>query len=116
MKRSPVPIASAAELGIWWAEVLSEPNSPEQALSLLWFDSAGHRLGRVLSISGVAPRPDRKVTGFVRQLHDTLVGDSGDPAHLALALSRRGRPSVTTADREWVSTLQASLDSDDGST
>ena len=107
--RSPVPITSAAELGIWWAEVLSEPDTPGRALSLLWLDSAGHRLGRVLTISGIAPRPDRRVIGFVRQLRDTMVEESGDPAHLALALSRSGRSPLTTTDHEWAAVLEAAL-------
>ncbi|TFV57000.1 hypothetical protein E4P41_14960 [Geodermatophilus sp. DF01-2] len=50
------------------------------------------------------------MTGFVRQLRDTVVGDSGDPAHLALALSRPGPSSVTRTDHQWAAALEAALD------
>jgi hypothetical protein len=105
-----LPITSAAELSIWWAEVLSDPGVPDRALSLLWLDSSGHRFGRGLSMTGVPPRPDSTVIGIVLQLRDTVVEDSDDPAHLALALSRPGRSSITTTDQEWAAALEAALD------
>ncbi len=52
LRRSPVPIASAAELSLWWAEVLSERDAAERTLSFLWPDSSGHRLERVLTLAG----------------------------------------------------------------
>ena len=74
---------------------------PGRALSLLWLDSSGHRMGRVLSVTGVPPRPDRSVVGIIRQLRDTIAEDSGDAAHLAIALSRPGggRLRLTTASQ-----------------
>ncbi|MGY1745921.1 hypothetical protein [Blastococcus sp. SYSU D00695] len=84
--RSPVPITSAAELMFWWAEVLSEPDAADQALSLLWLDAAGHRLGRVLSISGAAAHPGRRVIGTAA--HHT---GHGQHRHVQPA---RGDPSV----------------------
>ena len=111
--RSPVPISSAAELSVWWAEVLSEPDAPGRALSLQWLDPAGCRIGRVLSISGIAAQPDPKVIGFVRQLRDMMVSESDTPAHVALALSRSGRSSATRADREWATVLKTAFDADD---
>ncbi|MGY1747844.1 hypothetical protein [Modestobacter sp. SYSU DS0511] len=105
-------ITSAAELSLWWAEVLSEPDAPDHALSLLWLDSTGHRLGRVLSVPGVTVQPDRRVIGFVRHLRDVMVEDSGDPVHLALALalSRSGRSVLAGTDREWAAAPRAGLD------
>jgi hypothetical protein len=99
--RPPAPITSAAELSVWWGEVLSEEDMPGRALSLLWLDSSGHRMGRVLSVTGVPPRPDRSVVGIIRQLRDTIAEDSGDAAHLAIALSRPGggRLRLTTASQ-----------------
>jgi hypothetical protein len=97
---------------MWWAEVLSDPGSPGRAMSLLWLDSSGHRFGRALSVTGVSPRPDSTVIGIIRQLRDTMIEDSGDPAHLALALSRPGRSPITTTDQEWAAALEAALDTD----
>jgi hypothetical protein len=113
VRRSSLPLTSAAELSFWWAEVLCEPDAADRALSLLWLHSAGHRLGRVLSISGVAAQPDRRVIGFVRQLRDVMLENSGEAAHLAIALTRSGRSSVTKTDHEWAALLRSTLDPDD---
>ena len=62
LRRSPVPIVSAAELSLWWAEVLSEPVVDGRTLSLFWLDSSGHRLGQVLTLTGAPQRPGRAVS------------------------------------------------------
>ena len=73
LRRSLVPIASAAELSLWWAEALSEHTTSGRTLSLLWLDSSGHRLGRVLSLTDAPPQPVPAVLGLIRQLRHTIV-------------------------------------------
>ena len=99
LRRSPVPIASAAEPSLWWAEVLSEPVVDGRTLSLFWLDS-GHRLGRVLTSTGVPPRPEPPVVDVVRQLRGTLVAEGPlyTRAHTALALSRPDASSIDDDD------------------
>ena len=96
LRRSLVPIASAAELSLWWAEALSEHTTSGQALSLLWLDSCGHRLGRVLSLTDAPPQPTPAVLGLIRQLRRTMVteGPLHLQAHTAIALSRPGTASI----------------------
>jgi hypothetical protein len=113
LRRPPVPIASAAEPSLWWAEVLSEPVVVGRTLSLVWLDSSGHRLGRVLTSTGVPPRPEPPVVGVVRQLRGTLVAEgSCTPERTAIALSRPGASSIDDDDEAWARALQAALGED----
>lgn len=114
LRRSPVPIASAAELSLWWAEALSEHTSSGRTLSLLWLDSSGHRLGRVLTLTGVPPQPERVVVGLVVQLRQTIVteGPLYAQAHTAIALSRPGLSAVGPDDAAWAGALQAAVGDD----
>jgi hypothetical protein len=114
LRRSLVPIASAAELSLWWAEALSEHTTSGQALSLLWLDSCGHRLGRVLSLTDAPPQPTPAVLGLIRQLRRTMVTE--DPLHLqahtAIALSRPGTASIGPDDAAWAGALQTAVGED----
>jgi hypothetical protein len=115
LRRSHVPIASAAELSLWWAEALSEHTASGRTLSLLWLDFSGHRLGRVLSLTDAPPQPERAVVGLVRQLRRTIVAEG--PlylhAHTAIALSRPGTSSIGPDDAAWAGALQTAV-GDDG--
>lgn len=112
--RSPVAIASAAELSLWWAEALSEHTASGRTLSLFWLDSSGHRLGRVLTLTGAPPRPERAVVGLVVQLRQTIVteGPLYAQAHTAIALSRPGPSSVGPDDDAWAAALQRAVGED----
>ena len=114
LRRSPVPIASAAELSLWWAEALSEHTASERTLSLFWLDLSGHRLGRALSLTGAPPRPERAVVGLVRQLRHTIVaeGPLHVQAHTAIALSRPGTSSIGPDDSAWAEALQTAVGED----
>ncbi|CCH87960.1 protein of unknown function [Modestobacter italicus] len=112
--RSTVPIASAAELSLWWAEVLSGDHHPGATLAMLWLDSLGHRIGRCLRITGVAD-PDLRAAQAVLQVHRAVTADGVDDGHVAFALSRPGGADVTAADEEWADVLDALLvDRDEG--
>lgn len=114
LRRSPVPIASAAELSLWWAEALSEHTASGRTLSLLWLDSSGHRLGRVLTLTDVPPQPERAVLGLVGQLRQTIVTEGllYVQAHTAIALSRPGRSSVGPDDDAWAAALRTAVGED----
>jgi len=115
LRRSHVPIASSAELSLWWAEALSEHTTSGRTLSLLWLDSSGHRLGRVLSLTDTPPRPAPGVLGLIRQLRHTIVteGPLYVQAHTAIALSRPGACSIGPDDAAWAEALQTAV-GDDG--
>src|SRR6476469_4892602 len=106
-RRSPVPIASSAELSLWWAEALSDHTASGRTLSLFWLDSSGHRLGRVLTLTGTPLQPERAVVGLIRQLRQTIVteGPLYVQAHTAMALSRPGPSSVGPEDAAWAAAL-----------
>jgi hypothetical protein len=114
LRRSPVPITSAAELSLWWAEALSERTADVRSLSLFWLDSSGHRLGRVLTLSGAPLQPERAVMGLVRQLRQTIVNEGPlyVQAHTAIALSRPGPSSVGPDDAAWAEALQCAVGED----
>lgn len=114
LRRSPVPIASAAELSLWWAEALSERTADGRTLSLFWLDCSGHRLGRVLTLSGAPEQPGRAVIGLVHQLRQTIVGEGPlyAQAHTAIALSRPGPSSVGPDDAAWAEALQGAVGED----
>lgn len=114
LRRSPVPIASAAELSLWWAEALSEHPASGRTLSLFWLDSSGHRLGRVLTLTNAPPQPERAVVALVRQLRQTIVteGPLYVRAHTAIALSRPGPSSVGPDDDAWAEALQKAVGED----
>jgi hypothetical protein len=114
--RSTVPIASAAELSLWWAEVLSAENPPGPTLAVLWLDPSGHRLGRCLRITGVT-EPDLRAARAVLRVHDAVTADGvDDEGHLAFAITRPGGADVTEADEEWGDVLDALLVDRDGGT
>jgi hypothetical protein len=114
LRRSLVPIASAAELSLWWAEALSEHTTSGPTLSLLWLDSSGHRLGRVLSLTDAPPRPAPAVLGLIRQLRHTIVSEGPlyVRAHTAIALSRPGTSSIGPDDAAWAGALQTAVGED----
>jgi hypothetical protein len=108
--RSDVPIGTATELSVWWAEVLSEDISLGPRLSILWLDPSGHRLGRTLSVTGVPPRPNRSVIRAVLNLHDAVTeGSANADGHVAVALSRPGEALITGDDDEWAEALRTAL-------
>ncbi|MCZ2839093.1 hypothetical protein [Modestobacter sp. VKM Ac-2985] len=113
--RSTVPTASAAELSLWWAEVMSEERLPDLTLAMLWLDSSGHRLGRCLRLTGVR-KPDVQAAEAVLRVHRAVTADGvADEGHLAFALCRPGGADVTAADEEWADVLDALFaDRDEG--
>jgi hypothetical protein len=98
--RSSTPITSAAELSVWWAEVLSESDFDAPRLSMMWLDDRGRMLARVLSIDGVPPLPHRTVVQAVLQIHGAFAErpEAAD-CHLAYAFSRPGDATVVDEER-----------------
>src|SRR4051794_31028916 len=88
---SSTPITSAAELSVWWAEVLSESDVDGRRLSMMWLDSQGRMLARVLSVDGVPPLPHPTVVQAALQIHGVFAErpEAAD-CHLAFALSPPG--------------------------
>jgi hypothetical protein len=108
--RSDVPIGTATELSVWWAEVLSEDNNLGRTLSILWLDPSGHRLGRTLCLTGIPPRPDQSAIRALLNVHDAVTeGAANAEGHVAVALSRPGEASITADDDEWAEALQTAL-------
>jgi hypothetical protein len=108
--RSSTPITSAAELGVWWAEVLSESDVEARRLSMMWLDDQGRMLARVLSLDGVPPLPHPTVVQAVLQIHGVFA-ERPDAAgcHLAFALSRPGDAAIVHEDRAWAGALGTAM-------
>src|SRR5687767_4299310 len=95
--RSSTPIMSAAELSVWWAEVLSESEVDTRQLSMMWLDGQGRMLARVLSLDGVPPLPHPTVVQAVLQIHGVFAErPEAAGCHLAFALSRLEMPRSFT--------------------
>jgi hypothetical protein len=101
---------SAAELSVWWAEVLSESDVDARRLSTMWLDVQGRMLARVLSLDGVPPLPHPTVIQAVLQIHGVFAErpEAAD-CHLAFALSRPGEATIIDDDRAWAGALEAAL-------
>jgi hypothetical protein len=108
--RSPTPITSAAELSVWWAEVLSESDVDARRLSMMWLDDQGRMLARVLSLDGVPPLPHPTVVQAVLQIHGAFAErlEAAD-CHLAFALSRPGEATIVDEDRAWAGAPETAM-------
>ena len=108
--RSSTPITSAAELSVWWAEVLSESDVDGRRLSMMWLDGQGRMLARVLSVEGVPPLPHPTVVQAVLQIHGVFAErpEAAD-CHLAFALSRPGEATIVAEDRASAGALEAAM-------
>src|SRR4051812_26753552 len=112
--RSTVPIASAAELSLWWAEVLSEERLPDTALAMLWLDPSATG-SDAASASPAWRSPTCAPPG--RSCEPTMPsrrrawtkGTSRSP-------SRPGGADITEADEQWADVLDALLVDRDGGT
>jgi len=106
-----VPVRTAAELTARWEAMLEPPVFGTHSLYLTWFDHEGMPLPVVLPVDHIRPVPDADTLDGLRQLHLGVAAErltSG--AHLALALCRPGRPTVTKYDDAWVEGLREALD------
>jgi hypothetical protein len=101
---------SAAELSVWWAEVLSQTDVDARRLSMMWLDDQRRMLARVLSLDGVPPLPHPTVIQALLQIHD-LFAERPEAAdcHLAFALSRSGEARILDEDRAWAEALEAAM-------
>src|SRR3954471_7224212 len=108
--RSSTPITSAAELSVWWAEVLSESDAAGRRLSMMWLDDQGRMLARVLSLDGVPPLPHPTVVQAALQIDDAFAErPEAAECHLAFALSRPGKAAILGEDRAWAEALGATM-------
>jgi hypothetical protein len=108
--RSSTPITSAAELSVWWAEVLSESDADARRLSMMWLDDQGRMLARVLSLDGVPSLPHPTVVRAALQIHGVFAErpEAAD-CHLAFALSRPGEATIVDEDRAWARALEVAM-------
>jgi hypothetical protein len=114
MKTPPladVPIRSAEELTARWADMLDPPVFGAHSLWLSWLDHEGLALPVVLPVEDVPPVPEAAMLEGLRQLHLGVAADRlSRGGHLAMALCRPGRPTVTKYDDAWVDGLREALD------
>src|SRR5215212_826037 len=106
-----VPITSAGELTCHWTTLLDPPVFGARSLWLMWLDASGRMLPVVIPIDDVPVIPETGLLMGLRQLHDGVTEEHLDgEGHLAMALTRPGRPVITADDDEWAEALRDLLD------
>jgi hypothetical protein len=113
MPRSPemihIPVRTPAELTQRWADLLEPPVFGRRSLWLAWVGANGVMPPILAPVDDVPATPDQPLLEGVLGLHDTVVEQVGDGAHLALALSRPGSPRPTADDERWADALRSTL-------
>jgi len=106
-----VPIRTADDLTARWGALLEPPVFSARSLWLTWIDHDGLMLPVVVPVDDVPPVPDARMLVGLRGLHLGIAEDRlSDGGHLAMALCRPGRPTVTKYDDAWVDGLREALD------
>ena len=101
---SPLPVILAVED----FESLVE-TAGARCLSLMWLDSRGRMVARVLSLDGIALRATPDVLAVVWQIHAVFVEHAEvSDGHLAFAISRPGE--IETTDDTWAVALRTAMD------
>jgi hypothetical protein len=96
-----VPVRTAEALTRRWAALLEPPVFAARSLWLTFYDD---RLmtSVVIPVDDVPAVPDRPLVANVAQVCETVVESHvAGKAHVALALCRPGRPTVTRDDEAW---------------
>src|SRR3954464_1996905 len=106
-----VPIRSTEELTARWEAMLEPPVFGARALWLTWLADDGRMLKVVVPVDDIPPVPDAGMLVGLRGLHLGVAEDHLRlGGHLAMALCRPGRPTVTKYDDAWVDGLREALD------
>jgi len=99
------PVRSADELTARWEAILEPPVFGARTLWLAWLDARGRMLPMLVPIEDIPLVPDVALLDGLRRVHEGIA-----EAHLALVLSRPGRPEITGDDDEWAEGLRETLD------
>jgi hypothetical protein len=106
-----VPIRTAEELTARWEAMLEPPVFGARALWMTWLADDGRMLKVVVPVDDIPLVPDRGMLEGLLRLHDAVAAEHlAGEGHLAMALCRPGRPSMTEDDEEWAEALHALLD------
>ena len=101
-----VPVRSAADLTARWRTLLEPPVFRARSLWLTWFDGEGRQSPVVVPVDDLPVSPDPGIFAGLRGLNAAVAeSQSGPGCHLALALCRPGKPTVSDSDDAWVAAL-----------
>ena len=107
-----VPVRTTEHLTQRWEKLLHPPVFSARSLWLTWLDDR-LMLPVVIPVDDVPAVPDRLLLADVAQVCESIVeSHCVGRAHVALALCRPGRPTVTKDDVAWENGLRNTLDED----
>jgi hypothetical protein len=96
-----VPVRTAGDLVRRWELLLEPPAFAARSLWLTFYDD-GLMTSVVIPVDDVPAVPDRPLLANVAQVCEAIVESHvAGTAHVALALCRPGRPTVTRDDEAW---------------
>jgi hypothetical protein len=114
MTRSPemisIPVRTPAELTQRWADLLLEPPTfGRRSLWLAWVGSDGVMPPILAPVDDIPITPDPRMFDGLLAIHHGVGEEVGPGLHLAMALSRPGRPRPTNDDERWADALRSFL-------
>jgi hypothetical protein len=105
-----VPVRTADELTARWEALLAPPVFSARSLWLTWLDD-GLMLPVIIPVDDVPAVPDRPLLANVAHVCEAITESHVvGTAHVALALCRPGRPTVTQDDEAWERGLAEALE------
>jgi hypothetical protein len=105
-----VPIRSADDLTHRWELLLDPPEFSARSLWLAWLDD-GLMLPVVIPVDDVPARPDGPLLANLASVCESIAESHvAGACHLAMALCRPGRPTVTRDDDAWAEGLRGALE------
>jgi hypothetical protein len=108
-----VPVRTAEELTQRWERLLDPPVFSARSLWLTWLDD-GFLLPVVIPVDDIPARPDRQVLADLVNVCEAIAESHvAGECHIALALCRPGRPSVSVDDESWATGLRSAFASSD---
>jgi hypothetical protein len=106
-----VRIRTSEELTAHWIALLDPPTFGARSLWLTWLEDDGRPLPVIIPVDDLPRLPDNGMLFGLLAVHDAIAEEHlGGGGHLAMALSRPGRPDVTDDDDAWVDALSEVLD------
>ena len=109
-----VPVRTTAELTRRWEALLDPPVFAARSLWLTWLDD-GLMQPVVIPVDDIPAVPDRSLLANLASVCESVAESHvvGTP-HLAMALCRPGRPTVTRDDEAWERRLREALEEASG--
>jgi hypothetical protein len=109
-----VPVRTAAELTVRWKLLLDPPVFSARSLWLAFLDD-GLMSPVVIPVDDVPAVPDRPLLANVVAVCETVIASHvASTPHVAMALCRPGRPTVTEDDQAWERALLEAFESTGG--